>query len=288
MATPTRVPLPTPTQSEVPHRPERESLSISLTQTLSASILITHSAQETISLTMVASQVLVPSAVLVASAMLISREVFTHSHFLSQSHGFVDSVVYVSDSATTLTRVGTVVDVWTVTQLATVIQLSTMVDVNSLAQVRSVVMVSSAVWTVTYVPREVPVFVTVVSKIVFGFNGSTTLEGTEVSAAVLIGGVTGAAAVMALVVGAVLFVVRKSRPEMEEGSCGLDAEEISAKRMVVNREEVEVDCVGDVERESQTTSESLDSKDLEPYLFRPRMEVCSDLDISGNLSGRNE
>jgi hypothetical protein len=75
---------------------------------------------------------------------------------------------------------------------------------------------------------------------------------------------------------------------MEEGSWVLDAEAIYAKRRVANREEVEVDYVDDVERKLERKSESLDSKDLAAYVFRPWLEVDSDLDMFRNLSGANE
>jgi hypothetical protein len=149
-ASPSRSPLPTESRAA-----GRVTISLSDVETVTQSVSFVWSIDESKSETLVASVVEIDSQVIVLSNAVVSYTTVITEHVM------VDSVISLSGGGTTVTMIASV------TEVATVVHESTVVERATVMRIESVMMVVSAVLSLSFAQVEMPVFVTVLSPMVF-------------------------------------------------------------------------------------------------------------------------
>jgi hypothetical protein len=191
VASPTRSPRPSPSQSRLPAAIPL-SMSVSEVQTVVESI--SHSLEESASISVTFMEV----------DMTVESETVVESQYVMTEESEVEIIVYGSDSETFVTRSVLVVEVTTVSRSVAMVAVTTRT------------MISSVLISLTFVQVEMPVFVTVVSQIVMAIERPTSMAGVQVSNATLIGGVSGGAVLLLVLIGLAVWARNQGKNDHVE------------------------------------------------------------------------
>jgi hypothetical protein len=176
-----RSPFATPSPSRAV---ERASLSVSEIPSFSHSVSVSVSQEVSTSVTVSLSQIFVLESTVVEGSELIATEVP------------VNSIVWGENGESSITQVASY----------TMIEVKTLIESQIL--IETVTAISSVVISLTFFQVEMPIFITVMSKMVFMVNVHTTYDDGQVSNAALIGAVGGGGLIVCLIVAAIMMVLR--------------------------------------------------------------------------------
>jgi hypothetical protein len=186
MATPSRSPRPSPSQSRYPDR-----MSVSMMESDFATVM------ETMSISVV--EQVNSFMTLTISLVLFEETTFVESDLMRETDVLVPSVVSGPDGETSITQV------WSLTMIPSETIVASQVASESITEV------SMVVFTITYVEARMPVYATVVSKVVFMVGKLMTPAGAGVSNALLIGAITGGVFVLLAMAAVILAFARKQQ-----------------------------------------------------------------------------